>query len=174
MRASRAPGAGSNVRQPGGPVLREVNPAEAAIVRRIFELCAQGRGLLRIARTLNQEGVVNPTGQDRSRPNKRAGAWSTTGSAPILHQELYRGGSCTGRRAMEYSGGQAFKVAGEAPVILERPELGIIPGGAVAGRARACCRLSRGPASNPLPSCPLPSCFAVRELLLSDVPRHVI
>lgn len=66
-------------------------------------------------------------------------------------------------------GGKRIKVAGEAPIILERPELGIIPGGAVAGRARACCRLSRGPASNPLPSC-----FAVRELLLSDVPRHVI
>ena len=116
----------TNVRQPGGPVLRVVNEAEAALVRRIFELCAQGRGLLKTARTLNAEGVENPSGQDRSRPSKRVGSWSTSGLRAILHRELYRGRVVYGATRNDYRGGKRIKVAGEAPVTLERPELRIV------------------------------------------------
>ncbi|MGH7400219.1 MAG: recombinase family protein [Candidatus Rokuibacteriota bacterium] len=45
---------------------------EADLVRRIYGLYAQGRGPLKIARMLNDEGVANPSGQDRSRPSKKA------------------------------------------------------------------------------------------------------
>src|SRR5688572_29775126 len=41
-------------------VERRVNEAEAAIVRRIFELAASGVGQGRIARLLNEEGVASP------------------------------------------------------------------------------------------------------------------
>jgi site-specific DNA recombinase len=119
----------TNVRQPGGPVLRVVNAAEAAIVRRIFDLCAQGRGLLKTARTLNAEGVENPSGQDRSRASKRVGSWSTSGLRAILHRELYRGRIVYGATQNDYRGGKRIKVpplAGEAPIVLEQPELRIV------------------------------------------------
>jgi site-specific DNA recombinase len=42
-------------------VERRINEAEAAIVlRRLFELCADGAGLTRITKTLNAEGVPSP------------------------------------------------------------------------------------------------------------------
>ena len=44
-------------------VRREVDPAQADIVRHIFQLCADGKGLKRIVKALNDAGVVNPTGR---------------------------------------------------------------------------------------------------------------
>lgn len=38
----------------------EINPAEAAIVVRIFELYVSGCGCLSIAQTLNKEGISPP------------------------------------------------------------------------------------------------------------------
>ena len=61
------------------PARRAVNEAEAGIVRRMFEMAASGQGLLRIAKTLNAEGVANPTGQARNGTTKSAGLWSSTG-----------------------------------------------------------------------------------------------
>ena len=51
-------------------VERRINEAEAAIVRRIFELCAAGAGLTRITKTLNADGVP--------------GAAAAAGAAPRL------------------------------------------------------------------------------------------
>ena len=67
-------------------VIRRVNEAEAAIVRRIFELCAQGFGKIRIAKTLNDEGARTPRAQ-RGRPN----AWCASSVREVLHRDLYRG-----------------------------------------------------------------------------------
>jgi site-specific DNA recombinase len=43
-------------------VERHINEAEAAVVRRIFELCADGVGLTRITKLLNVEHVPAPRG----------------------------------------------------------------------------------------------------------------
>ena len=47
-----------------------INDAEAAIVRRIFTLCAEGKGLLKIVKTLND--AANPTGQSRTDEGRAA------------------------------------------------------------------------------------------------------
>ena len=52
-------------------VERRINDAEAAVVRRIFELCADGAGLTRIAKTLNADGA--PGAARRSRAGRRRG-----------------------------------------------------------------------------------------------------
>jgi len=52
---------------------REIDPAEASSVVRIFELCAAGKGHQKIARTLNDEGAPAPSPR---RPG-RARSWST-------------------------------------------------------------------------------------------------
>jgi site-specific DNA recombinase len=51
-----------NVRQPDGTVGRRINKGQAAIVRRIFELYADGQGFKRIAEALNQDGLRGPRG----------------------------------------------------------------------------------------------------------------
>jgi site-specific DNA recombinase len=67
-------------------VERRVNEAEAAIVRRIFELCANGTGLTRIAKTLNAERAVSPRPQQA-----RPAGWSPSTVRDVLHRVLYRG-----------------------------------------------------------------------------------
>src|SRR5688572_12353120 len=52
-------------------VERRVNEAEAAVVMRIFELCAVGHGVRTIAKMLNEDGSVAPRAQ-QGRPV----AWS--------------------------------------------------------------------------------------------------
>lgn len=74
----------------GEPVhgLREVDPAEAAIVRRVFGEFVDGRSPREIARRLNSEGVPGPSG----------GGWSASSingdrvrGNGILQNDLYRG-----------------------------------------------------------------------------------
>src|SRR5262249_29875377 len=64
-------------------VARRINPEEAAVIRRIYELCASGLGLTRIAKTLNAEHVPPPR-------NHRTG-WAPTAVREILRRPLYRG-----------------------------------------------------------------------------------
>ena len=52
-------------------VERRINEAEAAVVRRIFELCAAGDGLTRIAKTLNDDARAVRRG--RNRDGRQAG-----------------------------------------------------------------------------------------------------
>jgi len=116
-----------NVRQgDGGPVIRVVNEGEAAIVRRIFEMAAGGKGLLRTAKALNAEGIKNPTGQDRGKPTKRSDQWSSTGIRDILHRELYRGVVVYGKTRNEYRKGKRIAIAGDAQIKLDRPALRIV------------------------------------------------
>src|SRR2546425_4092995 len=67
-------------------VERRLNDAEAAVVRRIFELCAAGTGYTRIAKLLNAERAPAPRPQ-QSRP----AGWAPTTVNEILHRSLYRG-----------------------------------------------------------------------------------
>jgi len=94
-----------------------VNPAQAEIVRWIFDLCQQGYGIRRIAHRLNaQHGGL----QRR---------WSSTAVRDILRNEIYIGQVIYGRSWNEVRKGVKRKVAvPEAEwVRAERPELRIVP-----------------------------------------------
>ena len=64
-------------------VIRRINPAEAAIVRELYEGYVAGRGLTRLAKALNARHVPPP----------RSGrhGWAPTAIREILKRELYRG-----------------------------------------------------------------------------------
>ena len=107
----------------------EIDPEQAVIVRRIFEMAAGGLGLLRIARRLNVEGVVNPTGQRRQRrpgQDARAVHWAATGIRAVLWNRRYLGEVAYGRRQNEYRRGQRIKVAGPEPIVLRDEALRIV------------------------------------------------
>ena len=59
----------------------EPDPATAPVVERIFNMAESGRGILDITRTLNDEGIANPTGR----------LWSKNGVHIILRNEAYTG-----------------------------------------------------------------------------------
>jgi site-specific DNA recombinase len=63
-------------------VVRRVNQEQAAIVRRIFALCADGQGFTRIAKALNQDEIAPP---------RRASGWAPTAVREILLRAVYRG-----------------------------------------------------------------------------------
>lgn len=63
-------------------VVRRVNQEQAAVVRRIFALCAEGQGFTRIAKALNEDDV---------KPPRRASGWAPTAVREILLRTLYRG-----------------------------------------------------------------------------------
>jgi site-specific DNA recombinase len=64
-----------------------VNPPQAAIVRRIFELSASGHSLKAITRMLNAERVQPP----RPREDRLGGEWCPTAIREMLKNELYIG-----------------------------------------------------------------------------------
>lgn len=67
-------------------VTRRINEAEAAVVRRIFDLCAVGYGLKRITALLNAQAELAPKSQ-RQRPK----GWAPSSVRAILFRDLYRG-----------------------------------------------------------------------------------
>ena len=67
-------------------MVREINTAEAAVVRRIFTDCAAGKGFKRIACQLNEERLPHP----RPRASRLQG-WAPSAVREILHRELYGG-----------------------------------------------------------------------------------
>jgi Recombinase/Recombinase zinc beta ribbon domain len=105
---------------------RVIDPDEAALVRRIFELSASGMGYLRIATTLNREGVKNPAGQDRSNATKRTDQFSASGIKAILGRELYRGKLMYGRTRNRWTPDGRKKERGDKLVTVERPDLRIV------------------------------------------------
>jgi site-specific DNA recombinase len=71
----------------GAHVERRVHPDEAAVVERIFTLCAEGRGLRGIALTLNASGALAPVPRRAGRPH----GWAPSSVRAVLHRPLYRG-----------------------------------------------------------------------------------
>ena len=59
----------------------EPDPATSPVVERIFGMAESGRGILDITRTLNDEGIANPTGR----------LWSKNGVHIILRNPVYTG-----------------------------------------------------------------------------------
>ena len=64
-------------------VIRRINEAHAVVVRRMFQLCAEGYGLTRIAKMLNAERIPPPRAHGRG--------WAPTAIREILYRTLYRG-----------------------------------------------------------------------------------
>jgi site-specific DNA recombinase len=73
-------------------VERAVNASEAAIVRRIFDLCAAGTGYTRIAKLLNREQAPSP----RAKPGRLSG-WAPSSVKEILDRRQYLGESVWNR-----------------------------------------------------------------------------
>ncbi len=67
-------------------VERRVNEAEAAVLRRIFQLCAKGHGLKSIAKLLNAAGALAPT-PARGRPK----GWAPSSVRAALYRRTYLG-----------------------------------------------------------------------------------
>ena len=66
---------------------QEINPDQADVLRRIFQMFAGGTGFALIAKTLNAEGVPSP-----QPPRTRAmQAWCPSSIREMLRNELYRG-----------------------------------------------------------------------------------
>lgn len=82
-------------------VERDVYEPEAAVVRRIFELCAAGKGVKAIAKLLNGERVPSP------RPKlNRPRAWAPSSVRSVLHNNVYRGVNIWNKRKQSDRWGQ--------------------------------------------------------------------
>jgi hypothetical protein len=81
--------------------VRVVNEAQAAVVRRIFEMTRDGMGLAKIRRKLNDERIPGPRG-----------AWAITGVREVLHRRDYIGQIITNRiqRAWDDEAERAIRV----------------------------------------------------------------
>jgi site-specific DNA recombinase len=64
-------------------VVRRINPEQAKVVVKIFELFASGFGLARIAKALNEDRIPPPHGGNLG--------WCPTALRDILQRDLYRG-----------------------------------------------------------------------------------
>lgn len=111
------------VRAPDGRrlhVVRQVNPEQAAVVRRIFTLCAEGQGFTRIAKALNEDGVTPP---------RMASGWAPTAVREILLRPLYRGEVVWNRqRKRDRWGLKRYLARPETEWLrLDTPELRIVP-----------------------------------------------
>ena len=104
-----------------------INEAEAATVRRIFELSTNGHSLRNIARTLNGQGVPAP----RPRRGRQAGGgWCPTAIREMLRNERYVGRVVWNRHRFVKVPGTNRRVARPRPESewrkAEAPELRIV------------------------------------------------
>ncbi len=97
-------------------VERRIVDAEAAVVREIFELCAQGWGFRRIAVALNDRKAPAP----KPRRTTTVG-WSPSTVRDVLHRELYRGRIVYGKRKKRDQWGQ------KRPTLRPQDEWVVVP-----------------------------------------------
>ena len=71
----------------GGPVIREIVLSEAETIRRIFDMVAAGLSFIKIAITLNNEGVPSPAPRRRVKP----GGWAPSTVRSLVMRDTYRG-----------------------------------------------------------------------------------
>ena len=82
-----------------------IDPVAAAVVRRIFSMVLSGYGASRIAKTLNEEGIPNPTRYKQQQglnfapcqKSRVPGLWSTASVRTILTNQTYTGDLVQGR-----------------------------------------------------------------------------
>ncbi len=105
-------------------VKREINEAEAEVVRKIFERCAKGWGMRRIAKHLNDQEAPAPRSQ-QGRPR----AWAPSSVREVLYRPLYRGEIVWNKSRKRDGWGQTRRTArteGEW-IQVPAPELRIVP-----------------------------------------------
>ena len=88
----------------------EPNPDTSPVVKRIFCLAESGKGILDITRTLNGEGIANPTGR----------LWSKNGVHIILKNEAYTGTLVWGEGAKDK--GEPVRVEKAFPSIVSKTQ----------------------------------------------------
>ncbi len=103
---------------PGDYFHLEINAAEAAVVRQIFQwYTKEGCGALKIAKRLNQSGLKT----------KRGCAWSQNAVARILKNELYTGKVINGKQEVaDFLTGVRVSRDKDSWMISDRPDLRII------------------------------------------------
>ena len=88
----------------------EPDPATVPVVQRIFGMAEAGNGILDITRTLNGEGIANPTGK----------LWSKNGVHIILRNEVCTGALVWGTRAKDKA--KPVRMEDAFPAIVTRQE----------------------------------------------------
>ena len=88
----------------------ELDPDTAPVVQCIFDLAEAGHGILDITRTLNDEGIANPTGR----------LWSKNGVHIILRNETYTGTLAWGTSAKHK--GEPVRVEQAFPAIIAKTQ----------------------------------------------------
>lgn len=109
-----------NVRSADG-VRYEVEPDEAAVVRRVFRLAAEGASARTIAHELNADGVPSPRAGARG-----TGSWSTSQVYEMLRHVRYRGELRWGDLGSAYRGGTRVSVHRDDAVSVTVPDLAIV------------------------------------------------
>jgi site-specific DNA recombinase len=106
-----------------------VDPREAATVRRVFELFADGMALKKIAGLLNQEGLAAPN--DGGRGNKIGRGWGHTTIRAMLRNERYLGRIVWNQSKWVRVSGRKSRRRVDRPesdwVTHEYPELALVP-----------------------------------------------
>jgi site-specific DNA recombinase len=112
-----------NVRLAAGHVEQRINPEQAAVIVRIFELAAAGYGQRRIAIHLNDEGALAPSAQ-QGRPR----AWCPASIHEVLHRPRYRGEIIYNKTAKRDRWGQRRRTARAASewITISAPHLRIV------------------------------------------------
>jgi site-specific DNA recombinase len=107
-------------------VRQRVNSKEAEIVKRIFEMAADGGSLKTIAKALNADGIAPA----RPRSGKQYATWCPTAIREMLRRELYIGRIVWNRSRFVKRPGTNKRVRRERPQsewrVTEQPELRII------------------------------------------------
>ena len=104
-------------------VERRINEAEAAVVQRIFALCAGGAGLTGITKRLNMEGAPSPRPQQG-----RPATWAPSSVREVLLRPLYRGQIVWNQTRKRDSWGRSHRSvrAKEAWLRVPAPDLEIV------------------------------------------------
>ena len=105
----------------------EIHSEQAAVVRRIFQMYAEGQGLARIAKVLNEEGVPAPQ-PPRTRTLR---AWCPSSIQEMLRNERYRGVQVWNRTQKQRNPETGRKISRQRPAAdwrrVEVPEWRIVP-----------------------------------------------
>jgi site-specific DNA recombinase len=103
-----------------------INPEEAKIILRIFEMAAKGTSLKKITAKLNKERVPSP----RPGTRKKYDTWCLTAIREMLRRELYVGVIVWNKRKYIKRPGTNKRVARPRPesdwMVCERPDLRIV------------------------------------------------
>ena len=108
-------------------VQRTINQGQAAVIRRIFEMFADGMSPLKIAETLNEEGVPSPTGRQWHRSAIHGDPKDLSG---ILNNPLYEGKVYWNRLSYKTNPDTGKRVSKRNPpeewAVMEMPDLRIV------------------------------------------------